>query len=630
VTRQERLRLFRPNVTLGRLDRIEQALVRQTMVQCRIQAESLRIQYERNAKPSGLILDRQIVRQVADHLALSMVGTLTQGRLSIREEIAEAKRTRYGGKPAVFAAIRRIVPEPGSEVFYPEAGINWYRGYSLRLAGVQQVDALEAAKQAVVRGVEEGLSSRKVMQELSDTFGDFSKNRLEMIARTETSKIYNQARWREMDGDSAIVGYEWSAILDSRVCPICAARAGRSFPKGQIEGSLPPVHVSCVLPGTRLEAPCGIVAGLRSWYDGQAVELTLSDGRRLAVTENHMLPTLYGFATAKNLRKGDYVFGSSDFQRGVSGHPDDNGQPAVVEEIISALSESFGMVSAGMPISAEDLHGDGRFIQGNVDIIASDGFLECIRKAKSGEHFGQYDFSPADVRTVRLSGHSSLVHNLFRWANALDSIMGGRREATSFLLRGLGHSEEHCFASIPQRNSDFLEPRCNHDALDVHAVRYCLDRLAGLICVNDGRNIYGNPSFYCSQHESFATGTARDSIFDQALSDRFAVDTQLLSDLIDGEAGTIEPLEIVNVDIFPYVGHVYDLQTLSSLYIANGILSSNCRCMLLPVFSWEIDEGTYEWTPIPQGAPQVPRGWGSTTMKIPPPRDKAVGKLIAA
>jgi hypothetical protein len=35
---------------------------------------------------------------------------------------------------------------------------------------------------------------------------------------------------------------------------------------------------------------------------------------------------------------------------------------------------------------------------------------------------------------------------------------------------------------------------------------------------------------------------------------------------------------IISIKRFRYTGHVYDLQTLSTLYITNSVLSSNCLC----------------------------------------------------
>jgi len=158
MTHAERLRLFRPATTLGKLERTESELVQAALNQSRIQAESLRIQYDRGTRPASLMLDKNLVERIALAIGFSIADTFLWSRLAITEEIAEAKRTRHDGKPAVFAE-----PDNRGKGFYPEVGVEWYREYGLRLAGVQQQAALDAA---AVRGMSpEELAALKVLLE---------------------------------------------------------------------------------------------------------------------------------------------------------------------------------------------------------------------------------------------------------------------------------------------------------------------------------------------------------------------------------------------------------------------------------------------------------------------------------
>jgi len=56
---------------------------------------------------------------------------------------------------------------------------------------------------------------------------------------------------------------------------------------------------------------------------------------------------------------------------------------------------------------------------------------------------------------------------------------------------------------------------------------------------------------------------------------------------LDGLAGFVEPDELVRVGHRYASGHVYNLQTRSGWYIANGIIVHNCLCFLDPVFRKE-------------------------------------------
>jgi hypothetical protein len=53
------------------------------------------------------------------------------------------------------------------------------------------------------------------------------------------------------------------------------------------------------------------------------------------------------------------------------------------------------------------------------------------------------------------------------------------------------------------------------------------------------------------------------------------------------------------------------------LYFCNGIVSSNCRSTILPIFAWEVADGSEKLQPIPKGAAQALPGFGSTAMAIP-------------
>lgn len=623
MTRNERIRIFRPSVVRVRRHVAEQSFTDAAAKLTARQLESLAIQIERGAKPGGLTLDLRVVADLRDLLARSMLNAYWESASAVHYEILEARRLRQGKPEQVgFAAI-----QPGPESFYPEVGVDWYRSYSLRLAGVQQQAALERAKQIVAEGVERGLDNRAVIANLREVYPDFSKHRLENIARTEIAKIYEQARIQEMGGNDDIVGYEVAAILDTRTSEICRARNGRRFPKAQLPGNAPPYHFQCVLPGTALKAPCGIVAGLRSWYDGQAVELTFANGGRLAVTVNHLFPTVDGYAAAQHLRKGDYVLHCPDFEGIGTANPDADGIPTLAEDIVESLSETFGMSTMAVPVASEYFHGDGRFCDGNIDIVASDGFLRRANEALGFKHVAQKYFGSADVRAVTLTPERELAEVLFRWAHAADGIMGGRREALAFLRRSSGHADEVSLASVAKRDPALGKSEPDNILADAVANGKGANGHTRGVVVDDLLDGQTKP-ITTAKAESFTIRAEGDSTALEAHTDGFPVAIEHSADLVTGQAGFIEPLQVIDVKTFPFTGHVYDLQTLTSLYLANGVLSSNCRTVLLPIFRWEVEDGPVAWDPVPKTAPPVLPGFGTTDMTIPAVRDKAARRLI--
>ena len=40
----------------------------------------------------------------------------------------------------------------------------------------------------------------------------------------------------------------------------------------------------------------------------------------------------------------------------------------------------------------------------------------------------------------------------------------------------------------------------------------------------------------------------------------------------------VDTLEVIDIKFDVFNGHVYDLETKSSLYVANGLITSNCQC----------------------------------------------------
>jgi SPP1 gp7 family putative phage head morphogenesis protein len=243
LTTAERIEIFRPHVTLQRLDAQESAFVLDAMFWVRQQTENLAIQLTFGKSPKLLTLEPNAVRGIADALAKSMIDTYAMGEVSIQNELIHAENIRQTKLTGAYKP--NVVPFAATSPFTPSVGLDWYQSYTLRLAGVHSVDALENTKAAIIQGVESGLNQEQTIALLRKQFPDFSEHRLENIARTETAKIYEQSRYQQMASNDEVVGYEYLAIMDSRTCPICAPHDGMKLSKDKIEGWLPPLHFMC-------------------------------------------------------------------------------------------------------------------------------------------------------------------------------------------------------------------------------------------------------------------------------------------------------------------------------------------------------------------------------------------------
>lgn len=353
-----------------------------------------------------------------------------------------------------------------------------------------------------------------------DLQGFFDKRRSHAatVARTEIARVQIQGsinRYR-------IQGIKKVMWLVFEPCEICEQYARRVYDLGNLPREIP-VHPNCFLPGTLYKAP-GLVSGLRAFYSGQAVEITAANGASVTVTENHLILTAAGFARANQLRKGDYIVYSPDFEREITNDPDDYKIPARVEDIFNALIKAGGGAAGSVPAAPEYLHGDGQAVQGNIDIIRPYGFLRSAGEAPGFEHTNTdfLDSGSPGGGLITLGAFTEVLKSL---ARAADGGLGGGRQAALFFGRRMGHTVKHGLGAIPGSYPGFLE----------------------------------------------------------AADDGAAVTAKNISECLNRSPGVIQFQEITNINIFPYHGLVYDFETISSLSIGNGFITSNCRCALAPV-----------------------------------------------
>lgn len=123
--------------------------------------------------------------------------------------------------------------------------------YCLKIQGNFEQDRLVAAEKIFDKLAESGYTQRELQQKLGQALGIWDKRKLENIARTETTKMFNFGRveaFRENSKNNGIVkAVMFSAILDSRTSDICEARHGLilDINDPRIDQNTPPLHVKC-------------------------------------------------------------------------------------------------------------------------------------------------------------------------------------------------------------------------------------------------------------------------------------------------------------------------------------------------------------------------------------------------
>ena len=437
----------------------------------------------------------------------------------------------------------------------------------------------EDAKKEILSQLTEGMLRGEGIDQLVKRLAPYveagkgkGQSRAEMIARTEVMYGLNQGAIKRY-GQDGIEKVQWLAGPDDRMCPVCGEKNGSIYKIGT-EPSLP-YHPNCLLPDTRCVTAGDIVSGLRSWYDGPVFEIVTSAGSQITVTPNHMFLTTHGFCAAQFLREGDDIINCSGFERIISENPDDHQTPTRIEDIFNSLVESGSMVSTSMPSPTEDLHGDARFTNGKIDIVFSDCFLSVNCESTFQKHFSGGRFNPTCKSEIPFFSESPLYEFLFSAGFASDGGMSGSRQSDPiFRFRG-SHPGIHTLTPVSGSHSILLQDPDDNRSGDIVSDSKTLNRFSGIKPLNNINNwdlpaSVSSPNFNPSSFENPTNG----------LYSRFVN----LSDLFSRFSGFVKLDNIISIRILPYSGYVYDLQTLSTVYIGSSFLISNCRCTWVPYF----------------------------------------------
>lgn len=373
---------------------------------------------------------------------------------------------------------------------------------------------------------------------------EIPRGRAEMIARNETTYAERSGR---LDADKYAaeqyglkISLVWRAHLDGATCPVCAAmdgeetELGTAFPdsvkKDGVDhtwehtewndnGEVPDAHVNCVLGDTTVLAD-GVQVATKMSYSGEVINITTAKGRNLTVTPNHILLTARGWVAAKNLTKSDKVIAHSDCVEALALDDTIDGNVSTIAEQFVAASKHAGVVSAKMPITAKDFKGDGVAEQ-EIDIILPNGLLRNNSEFSSGELLEYLPFVNGAVANSSFPRLSTLDQLLIGVLATADGIVGSRGEELTLAGSKSGHAGVHGLTSSARYDARLLEAKTNS-----------------------------------------ATRTP-----------------ELFGESFLANAGLIELDDVVGVEVNSvHDTPVYDLQTTSTLYSANGLVSSNCRC----------------------------------------------------
>lgn len=100
-------------------------------------------------------------------------------------------------------------------------------------------------KQIITDGIQNGISPKNVAQRLNKEL-NISINKAQTIARTESTRAFNQTRFHELQNDKYIDSIIIISTLDDRTSGICREKDGKIIKKDNLKiENIPPFHPNC-------------------------------------------------------------------------------------------------------------------------------------------------------------------------------------------------------------------------------------------------------------------------------------------------------------------------------------------------------------------------------------------------
>ena len=435
----------------------------------------------------------------------------------------------------------------------------------------------------LAQGLADGKGPAKIALEMSNVVDGMEKARAFLVARTEIIRAHAEGQldsFEKLGVEKLGVQAEWSTAGDERVCPLCAEREGRVYSMKQARGLIP-LHPNCVLGDSLVEfSDCFALTRVK--YFGRVVRVHTSSGRRLSVTENHVLATSAGWVRAKNLRQGHQLLRASSLNPDFSDAPDKNNRIAPISQVFELFSElaseNLGIIPRA---SSKDFHGDGGVMDKEVHVVFSDRTLRDELKPGSLAKVKKISFVGGDVaasKSLQFDAFGSSSLFLHRHHTSPYSQVSGHGVSPVLLGRPPGHHCSVCGGLVPESNATVEEPALNSPTVAVQGFGDLIEALSGPV------------------------------LFDNV------VQVQMEKPLRGG--------------VF-----AFDVWSHASAYSLEGLLSSNCRCAWVP-YSEDFDKTPGKTPPAPTPAPtpapyspsKDPYGYGPPPYVPPKPKPvKATG-----
>jgi len=420
---------------------------------------------------------------------------------------------------------------------------------------------------------------------------DFTRKEAVTLARTFVQTANVSAMSAVMAANSDIVkGWRWSSVLENSnmrtgtgTCIRCAALDNSTYELG--EGPPIPLHPNCITGDMRVSSP-GTVAVIKAKYSGPIFDVCIDGGNTISLTPNHRVMTSRGVVEAKSLNTGDKVVFDLDHFRLSQSEENNYGLPSRIRDIFDFFSNIF-FVTGQPASSSEYLHGDSFFVDGNINIVFPKSLLRGDIETLINQDIPNLFLPSSNVCDVDLSGLSKRTSTLIAMGLAFQCITD---KQSMFDALSFGHSvkpDSGRFNIIPNMFSPESKSISNNAFRDSKVVSDLIGRHPGFVHIynvllGQGDGMGMTFASLLDLVSSFGFIPEVDTLSNQGRFDALPANIQKFTDFLLGFSPSVQ---LRNVDFIrqrSFNGHVYDLQSFSTTYHVEGVLSSNCRCVQIP------------------------------------------------
>ena len=426
----------------------------------------------------------------------------------------------------------------------------------------------------LTEGIAAGESIKHLQDRIEGVFDFNNQVRSETIARTESLAASNQGHLELYEQSGVVEQKMWLAVIDDRTreehiaahkqtVPLSASFivGGEMLAAPGLGGSAENIINCRCLPRDTVVDWANIQRVFRRWYEGELIELTTALGYKLSGTPNHPVLTDTGWLALGHLREGDYVISRRLGEWVPLVDPNINHMPSQIGQIFDALALTPALGRAERVGSTPmQFHGDGG--EGEVHVITLDNPLSIGKAPSFLEQTEQFKLT-FPHRKMGLSCHSASLPRVQKspvisqaGTPSLDiSNPESGSDYTPAGLKGPGKTEFRLTSEITSYDQRIIQPQFG-SARITHVFG------ADLIPL---RSVPEEPpGFENSAHAERANMMVAANGFN-------AIASQIIFD------------RVVDIRRGRFADHVYNLETESGWFLANGIITHNCT--IVPVIA---------------------------------------------